>query len=72
VIPHAVSGEPGWLPPVAPRAYASTVHITDVEAEVSTGERLSGGWGTTRGAELHPVVRTAEELDPRNAVQVPA
>ncbi len=71
-------GEPAWLPPVAPRAYASTVHMADDEAGVATGEDavrlpLPGGWVTTAwGAELHRVVRRAEELHPRVAAQVPA
>jgi urease accessory protein len=51
-------GQPAWLPPVAPRAYASTVHIGDEEAEVLTGEDavrlpLPGGWvGTAWADEL--------------------
>jgi urease accessory protein len=71
-------GEPAWLPPVAPRAYASTVHIADDEAEVATGDDavrlpLPGGWVTTAwGAELHRVAGTAEELDPERPVRVPA
>ena len=71
-------GEPAWLPPVAPRAYASTVHIADDEATVATGEDavrlpLPGGWVTTAwGAELHRVVRAMEQLSPRAAVRVPA
>ena len=71
-------GEPAWLPPVAPRAYASTVHIADDEAEVATGDDavrlpLPGGWVTTAwGTELHRVARTAEELDPERPVRVPA
>jgi urease accessory protein len=61
-------GAPAWLPPVAPRAYASTVHIGTEEAEVLTGEDavrlpLPGGWVTTAwGDELHRVVRSAEAL----------
>lgn len=60
-------GEPAWLPPVAPRAYASTVHI-GAGADVATGEDavrlpLPGGWVTTAwGSELHRVVRAAEQL----------
>ena len=71
-------GEPAWLPPVAPRAYASTVHIADDEAGVATGEDavrlpLPGGWVTTAwGAELHRVVRAVEGLEPRRPVRVPA
>ncbi|MGY1801656.1 urease accessory protein UreD [Blastococcus sp. SYSU D00922] len=62
-------GEPAWLPPVAPRAYASTVHI-GTSADVLTGEDavrlpLPGGWVTTAwGSELHRVVRAAEQLGP--------
>jgi urease accessory protein len=62
-------GAPAWLPPVAPRAYASTVHI-GADADVLTGEAavrlpLLGGWVTTAwGAELHQVVRAADELTP--------
>jgi urease accessory protein len=61
-------GEPAWLPPVAPRAYASTVHSGREAADVLTGEDavrlpLPGGWVTTAwGAELHRVVRAAEAL----------
>ncbi len=61
-------GEAAWLPPVAPRAYASTVHIADDAAEVATGEDavrlpLPGGWVTTAwGTELHRVVAAAESL----------
>jgi urease accessory protein len=71
-------GEPAWLPPGGPRAYASTVQIAADETEVATGQDavrlpLPGGWvATAWGAELHRVVRAAEELDPRAAVQVPA
>jgi len=71
-------GEPAWLPPVAPRAYASTVHMAEDDAAVATGEDavrlpLPGGWVTTAwGEQLHRVVRTAEGLDPRIAVRMPA
>jgi len=67
-------GEPAWLPPVAPRAYASTVHSAadgaNDEAAVAIGEDavrlpLPGGWVTTAwGTELHRVVRTADGLAP--------
>lgn len=69
-------GEPAWLPPVAPRAYASTVHVGSQQAEVVTGEDavrlpLPGGWVTTAwGAELHRVVRAAAALGA--PVRVPA
>jgi urease accessory protein len=65
-------GSASWLPPVAPRAYASTVHIGD-EAAVLTGEDavrlpLPGGWTTTAwGDELHRVVRAADALTGRGA-----
>ena len=61
-------GEPAWLPPVAPRAYASAVHIGDEKTEVATADDavrlpLPGGWVTTAwGAELHRVVAAAEAL----------
>jgi urease accessory protein len=60
-------GEPAWLPPVAPRAYASTVHIGS-PADVLTADDavrlpLPGGWVTTAwGPELHRVVRALEAL----------
>jgi urease accessory protein len=63
-------GEAAWLPPVAPRAYASTVRIGADAAEVLTGEDavrlpLPGGWVTTAwGAELHRVVRAAAAITP--------
>jgi urease accessory protein len=68
-------GEPAWLPPVAPRAYASTVHIADDATGVATGldavrSPLPGGWvATAWGTELHRVVRAAQELDPAPAVR---
>lgn len=71
-------GQPAWLPPLAPRAYASTVHIADDEAEVLTGDDavrlpLPGGWVTTAwGSELHRVVREEAALAPGAAVRVPA
>jgi urease accessory protein len=72
-------GEPAWLPPVAPRAYASTVHIgADDDAGVATGEDavrlpLPGGWMTTAwGTELHRVVRAADELTPGGHARVTA
>lgn len=61
-------GEPAWSPPVAPRAYASTVHLGTEQAEVVTGDDavrlpLPGGWVTTAwGSELHVVVRAVESL----------
>jgi urease accessory protein len=66
-------GESAWLPPVAPRAYASTVHTGLGEADVRTGEDavrlpLPRGWVTTAwGAELHRVVAAADALDGRDA-----
>lgn len=61
-------GEAAWLPPVAPRAYASAVHIGNEKTEVATADDavrlpLPGGWVTTAwGAELHRVVGTLEKL----------
>lgn len=61
-------GEPAWLPPVAPRAYASTVHIGDEEPAVATAVDavrlpLPGGWvGTAWGEELHAVADVARRL----------
>jgi urease accessory protein len=58
------------LPPVALWAYASTVHAADDETGVATGQDavrpvLPRGWATTVwGAELHRVVRAADELTP--------
>jgi urease accessory protein len=69
---------PAWLPPVAPRAYASTVHIADQQADVQTGDDavrlpLPGGWVTTAwGAELHHIVRAAAALTPTAPVRMPA
>lgn len=63
-------GQPAWLPPVAPRAYSSTVHIAEDEGAVLTGDDavrlpLPGGWVTTAwGTELHRVVAAAEALTP--------
>lgn len=71
-------GQPAWLPPVAPLAYASTVHISNGTADVRTGEDvvrlpLPGGWVTTAwGAQLHRVVRAAEALVPGTDVRVTA
>jgi urease accessory protein len=71
-------GEPAWLPPVAPRAYASTVHIGAGQAGVLTGVDavrlpLPGGWVTTAwGTELHQVVRAGAALVPDTAVRVTA
>jgi urease accessory protein len=54
-------GAPAWAPPVAPRAYATTVHTGSDERPVATGEDavrlpLPGGWTATAwGAELHRV-----------------
>jgi urease accessory protein len=55
-------GAAAWLPPVAPRAYVSTVAIGDPRAEVETGVDavrlpLPGGWvGTAWAGELHEAV----------------
>jgi urease accessory protein len=55
-------GAPAWLPPVAPRAYVSTVSIGNPRVEVETGVDavrlpLPGGWVATAWAEeLHDAV----------------
>jgi urease accessory protein len=68
-------GEPAWLPPVAPRAYASTVHIGSAADVLTVDDAvrlpLPGGWVTTAwGTELHRVVRALDALGA--PVQVPA
>ena len=71
-------GSPAWLPPVAPRAYASTVHLGTHDAAVLTGDDavrlpLPGGWvATAWGTELHKVIRAAASLAPAAPVRVPA
>jgi urease accessory protein len=68
-------GEPAWLPPVAPRAYASTVHVAEDEVDVLTGQDgvrlpLPGGWVTTAwGEELHRVVANAAALAPATTIR---
>jgi urease accessory protein len=68
---------------VAPRAYASTVHIagggTGIDAAgVATGEDavrlpLPGGWTATAwGDELHRVATALDALTPRVGLRVPA
>ncbi len=60
-------GAPGWLPPVAPRAYAATVSL-GVRLPVATGQDavrlpLDDGWSATAwGTELHRVVRELAAL----------
>lgn len=56
-------GAPAWLPPVAPRAYSSTVAVgPGPAAGVCTGDDavrvpLPGGWvGTAWGVQLHDTV----------------
>jgi urease accessory protein len=55
-------GAPAWSPPVAPRAYVSTVRVGDPQAQVATGVDavrlpLPGGWvGTAWAGELHEAV----------------
>ena len=55
-------GAPAWAPPVAPRAYVSTVRLGDPRPQVRTGVDavrlpLPGGWvGTAWAAELHDAV----------------
>jgi urease accessory protein len=70
-------GTPAWLPPVAPRAYVSTVSIGDHRAEVETGLDavrlpLSGGWvGTAWAGELHEAVaRLTSVVRNRQLVEV--
>jgi urease accessory protein len=65
-------GEPAWLPPVAPRAYAATVSVgPGPAAAVAVGEdavRLplpGGGVGTAWGSELHDTVARLAALDAR-------
>ena len=77
-------GAPAWLPPVAPRAYASAVQLgsgfpdsvqdTDTAtAEDAVRLPLPGGSVTTAwGDQLHRVVLALEELAPRPAARVPA
>jgi urease accessory protein len=73
-------GEPAWLPPVAPRAYVSAVHLIEDEQEtaVATGQDavrlpLPGGWvATAWGTELHRVVAAVEALGAGGAARVPA
>lgn len=73
-------GEPAWLPPVAPRAYASLVRLSsqDTDVAVATAEDavrlpLPGGWTTTAwGAELHRVLRVVDQLDPRTVARASA
>jgi urease accessory protein len=63
-------GAPGWLPPVAPRAYAATVSV-GTRLPVATGPDavrlpLDDGWAATAwGTELHRVVRALEALGGR-------
>jgi urease accessory protein len=70
-------GVPAWLPPVAPRAYVSTVSIGEPRAEVGTGVDavrlpLPGGWvGTAWAGELHEAVaRLAAVVRDRELVEV--
>ena len=55
-------GAPAWSPPVAPRAYVSTVQVGEPRTEVQTGVDavrlpLPGGWvGTAWAGELHEAV----------------
>jgi urease accessory protein len=55
-------GAPAWSPPVAPRAYVSTVRVGDPRAGAETGVDavrlpLPGGWvGTSWAGELHEAV----------------
>ena len=68
-------GAPAWLPPVAPRAYASTIQLAptdprpEVEVQVVAGDDavrlpLPGGWvGTAWGGELDDTVARLAALD---------
>ncbi len=64
-------GAPSWLPPMTPRAYASTVHVSPgTLTDVQTGADavrlpLAGGWvGTAWGDRLHQVTAAAAALEP--------
>lgn len=63
--------EPAWLRWWLPGAYASTVHAADDETgEDAVRPVLPRGWVTTAwGAELHRVVRAADELTPGAAAR---
>ncbi|MGZ4659595.1 MAG: hypothetical protein ACXVGE_22955, partial [Blastococcus sp.] len=71
-----------WLPPVAPRAYASIVHLSSDDPDrptcATTGDAavrlpLPGGWVTTAwGNELHRVTASADALAGPSARRVPA
>ena len=70
-------GAPAWLPPVAPRAYVSTVSVGDPRPEVETGPDavrlpLPGGWvGTAWAGELHEAVdRLASVVGNADLVEV--
>jgi urease accessory protein len=71
-------GGAAWLPPVAPRAYVSTVRLSNGQggdadhAVLTSGDAvrlpLPGGWVTTAwGSELHRVVADAQALTPAAA-----
>jgi urease accessory protein len=60
-------GAPAWLPPVAPRAYASTVHVGQAAGVLTADDAvrlpLEGGWvATAWGAELHRVLRAVQAV----------
>lgn len=64
-------GAPSWLPPMTPRACASTVHVSpgtsaDVQAGVDAVRLpLTGGWvATAWGERLHQVTSAAAALEP--------
>jgi urease accessory protein len=74
-------GAPAWPAPVAPRAYASTVHVGTAAGDAGTGDTatgpdavrlpLPGGWvATAWGAELHRVARAL--AGPAEPERVPA
>jgi urease accessory protein len=69
-------GAPAWLPPVQPRAYASTVRVGDPRADVETGVDavrlpLPGGWvGTAWADELHDAVARLAAVTPDQLLEV--
>ncbi|MGZ4509298.1 MAG: hypothetical protein ACXVX0_18770, partial [Blastococcus sp.] len=74
------SSRTAWLPPVAPRAYASIVHLSSEDpahptatAEAAVRLPLPGGWVTTAwGEELHRVTASAAALAGPSGCRVPA
>jgi urease accessory protein len=68
-------GAPGWSPPVAPRAYVSTVRIGDPRPDVGAGVDavrlpLPGGWvGTAWAGELHEAVARLASVTPERELE---